>query len=51
MRNSKFCCSFSQMRGTPRKKLGAISRMLVATVSIDSAKFTQPPVIRCSTVE
>ena len=36
-------CSFSQMRGTPKKKLGPISRRFCVTVSIDSAKYTTVP--------
>jgi len=39
------------MRGTPTKKVGAISRMLSATVSIDSAKLTVPPSTNCITSE
>ena len=39
------------MRGTPTKKVGAISRMLSATVSIDSAKLTVPPSTSCITSE
>ena len=36
--------SFSQMRGTAKKKVGWISRRFAGTVSIDSAKFTWMPV-------
>ncbi len=36
--------SFSQMRGTAKKKVGWISRRFAGTVSIDSAKLTWMPV-------
>ncbi len=36
-------CSFSQIRGTPRNRLGAISRKSSCTVRIDSPKLTQDP--------
>ena len=42
-------CSFSQMRGTPKKKLGPISRRLCVTASIDSAKLTTEPYTSCIT--
>ena len=45
------CCIFSQMRGTPKKPLGAISRRLTTTVSTDSAKLTTQPVSNCMMVE
>ena len=35
--------SFSQMRGTAKKRVGWTSRMLMVTVSIDSAKCTTAP--------
>ncbi|MNV70611.1 hypothetical protein D3C71_1635890 [compost metagenome] len=36
-------CSFSQMRGTPRKIVGATSRRSSCTVRMDSPKFTCDP--------
>lgn len=36
-------CSFSQMRGTPRKIEGATSRRSSCTVRMDSPKFTCEP--------
>ena len=36
-------CSFSQIRGTPRKIVGATSRRSSCTVRIDSPKFTCAP--------
>ncbi len=38
-------CSFSQMRGTPKNTVGRTSLRLSATLSIDSAKYTEAPLV------
>ena len=50
-RNSNPSFIFSQMRGTPTMKVGAISRTLRFTASMDSAKFTVPPATSSMAIE